>query len=233
MAFPDDVRKALNDPKHLYFLAGAGDLAVSKLREVPGRLASLRVDPHVAADRVQNAIFDAQTRLSETLSTPPDVRSLPGRAQAFALTSLGRAGEAMIRAHDGYEELAERGRTVVQRLRPSETDAESSTGRPTTASGSASAPAEDRVADADEGGSTAAGGADKPAAKSGGRGAASRATGARTGTKASGSKAAGAKAAAAKSAAAAKGAAAKGATRRGASGKTGKAADTGDTSGTA
>ncbi len=42
MATTADIRKTLTDPKPLYAVAGAGDLAVEKLREVPGRVAKLR-----------------------------------------------------------------------------------------------------------------------------------------------------------------------------------------------
>lgn len=221
MVFPDDVRKALTDSKHLYFVAGAGELAVNKLREVPGRLASLRVEPHVAADRVQNAIFDAQARLSETLSTPPDVRSLPRRAQGFALTSLGRAGEALIRAHDGYEELAERGRTVVERLRtPQRADAEPTADEADEEDvlGGVDQPAAGPSDGAGKRPSSASGGAGRTGAKptTGKPTTGKPATGKTSSAKTSSAKSAGTKA------------------RRGASGKASdKAADPGDTSGTA
>jgi heparin binding hemagglutinin HbhA len=44
MASTADIKKTLTDPKPLYAVAGVGDLAVEKLREVPGRVARLRRD---------------------------------------------------------------------------------------------------------------------------------------------------------------------------------------------
>jgi len=90
-------RKRPTDRNPLYALTGAGDLAVEKLRAMPVKLAAeLRSEPKAVA-----------RRLGEL---PRDVKALPERAQAFARTTFAKAG-------DSYDELANRGRRVVGRVR--------------------------------------------------------------------------------------------------------------------
>ncbi len=116
MAFPDDLRKALTDPRPLYLIAGAGDLAASKLRAAPKRLAELRAQPQAVQDKVQGAIYDAQTKIAETISSVPhDVRALPEHARAVALSGFGRAVEAVGRAQEACDGLVDRGQDVLGR----------------------------------------------------------------------------------------------------------------------
>jgi heparin binding hemagglutinin HbhA len=96
----DDIKKALTDSTPLYAVAGAGDLAVEKLREVPGRLSTIKVEPKVVQDRVTGSLNSFQD----------DVKTLPEKAQSFALIQVGKANEA-------YEELAKRGKVIVGRIR--------------------------------------------------------------------------------------------------------------------
>jgi len=95
-----DIRKTLSDTSPLYAVAGAGDLAVEKLRELPSILASLRPEPKTVQDRVTGTVNTIQD----------EARALPERAQSIALTSIGKATEA-------YEDLTERGKNVVGRIR--------------------------------------------------------------------------------------------------------------------
>jgi heparin binding hemagglutinin HbhA len=99
-----DIRKTLTDRKPLYPVAGAGEFAVEKLREVPARLAALRGELKVGPQAVRGRVTERIGHL------PGEVRALPGKAQELARGGLGKADEA-------YDDLADRGKTVVDRVR--------------------------------------------------------------------------------------------------------------------
>jgi heparin binding hemagglutinin HbhA len=93
----DTRRKRPTDRNPLYVVTGAGDLAVEKLREMPVKLAAeLRSEPKAVAKRLGEL--------------PRDVKALPERAQAFSRATFDKAG-------DSYDELANRGKRVVGRVR--------------------------------------------------------------------------------------------------------------------
>src|SRR6266508_4894859 len=90
------------DSKPVHAVAGAGDLAVEKLRELSARLASLpnvRVEPRDAQVRLQALQQDARTRFEVMQDA---VRELPEQAQSVVALVAAKA-------NDVYEELAERG----------------------------------------------------------------------------------------------------------------------------
>ncbi|MER7750718.1 hypothetical protein [Kitasatospora sp. NPDC097643] len=126
MPITDDIKKTLSDPTPLYALAGAGDLAYEKLREVPGLVEALAADrkgtQEKATARLQEAqakLAEAQAKVTGTVTTlPVDLKSLQDRAQGFALQQVGRAVELAVKAKETYDELAERGKVVVDRARP-------------------------------------------------------------------------------------------------------------------
>ncbi|MEV7021163.1 hypothetical protein [Kitasatospora sp. NPDC093558] len=126
MPITDELKKTLTDPTPLYALAGAGDLAYEKLREVPGKVEALAADRKGAQEkagaRLQEAqakIAEAQAKVTETVTTlPTDFKALQERAQDFALQQVGRAVELAVKAKETYDELAERGKVVVERTRP-------------------------------------------------------------------------------------------------------------------
>lgn len=93
--------KKLRESKAFYVAAGAGDLAVEKLREVPEHLRRIE-------------------------GTKGARQELSGRAQTYAAQLTGKAaevyGELGSRALEAYEGLAERGKHVVGR-----SDSESAT----------------------------------------------------------------------------------------------------------
>jgi heparin binding hemagglutinin HbhA len=107
MAITADIKKALTDSTPLYAVAGAGDLAVEKLREVPAKLATLKVEPKAVQDRVTGSL---NTVAGDVRSLPEKARTFPEKAQSFALAQVGKANEA-------YEDLAERGKVIVGRIR--------------------------------------------------------------------------------------------------------------------
>lgn len=86
MTLATEVQK-IKDSKAFYAVAGAGDLAREKLREVPGQLR------------------EAQGKLRD-LQAKADARDIPGVALSYA-SQAGAKANALI------DELAERGRTVV------------------------------------------------------------------------------------------------------------------------
>ncbi|MFE6051112.1 hypothetical protein ACFQ6N_10170 [Kitasatospora sp. NPDC056446] len=126
MPITDEIKKTLSDPTPLYALAGAGDLAYEKLREVPGRVEALAADRRSAQEKAAARLQEAQTLLvgapakvgEAVTGLPTDLKSLQERAQGFALQQVGRAVELAVKAKETYDELAERGKVVVDKARP-------------------------------------------------------------------------------------------------------------------
>jgi len=144
MNVSDELVKALADPKPLYALAGAGDLAAEKVKSASVRgpqafLADLSESVTSLATRVAAeapdrfakvpAAFDPKMVLDpkaagDTLREAvgrPDVQALRDKAQTIALIQVGRVLEAAGKAVDTYDGLAVRGRGVVDRYRGGET----------------------------------------------------------------------------------------------------------------
>ncbi|MFE3874670.1 hypothetical protein ACFXPX_09740 [Kitasatospora sp. NPDC059146] len=131
MPITDEIKKTLTDPTPLYALAGAGDLAYEKLREVPGRVEALAADRQGAQEKATARLHEAQELLAgapakvtgAVTALPTDLKVLQERAQGFALQQVARALELAVRAKETYDELAERGKVVVDKARP-HTDAD-------------------------------------------------------------------------------------------------------------
>ncbi|WP_327678315.1 hypothetical protein [Kitasatospora sp. NBC_00458] len=125
MPITDDIKKTLTDPTPLYALAGAGDFAYEKLREVPGKVEALAADRKGTQEKAAARLADAQARLVEAqakvtgsvTTLPTDLKVLQEKAQSFALQQVGRAVELAVKAKETYDELAERGKVVVDRSR--------------------------------------------------------------------------------------------------------------------
>ncbi|MFI2607295.1 hypothetical protein [Kitasatospora sp. NPDC018619] len=130
MPITDEIKKTLSDPTPLYALAGAGDLAYEKLREVPGRVEALAADRKGAQEKAtaklqeaQSLLTGAQAKVTETVTAlPTDLKGLQERAQGFALQQVARAVELAVKAKEAYDELAERGKVVVDKARPGVSD---------------------------------------------------------------------------------------------------------------
>jgi heparin binding hemagglutinin HbhA len=102
----------------LYALAGAGDLAIAKLREiredVTVRFAALKDQPK----SVQAEFSKRQAELTKRFETlaadartvPTQLRDLPGFVQTKVTTVVDQAEAA-------YDELADRGKDLVTRIR--------------------------------------------------------------------------------------------------------------------
>lgn len=90
--------------KPFYVVAGATDLAVKNLREVPTRLATVKVDRKDVEKALEKGVATLQA----------EAVALPGKAQA---TAVGLVGEVAGRADAVYGDLLGRGRSVVGRIR--------------------------------------------------------------------------------------------------------------------
>jgi hypothetical protein len=127
MSMTDEIRKTLSDPKPLYALAGAGDLAAEKLKDAPERLRdtpTLLAEASATLTTLANKIAaEAPERLAKVSSGVqdaagkgrPDAQALRGLAQTVAIQQVGRLLEAAGKAVETYDELAERGRVVISR----------------------------------------------------------------------------------------------------------------------
>ncbi len=100
----------------LYALAGAGDLAVEKFRavsdDVTARFAKL--DQKALQTELTKAQSEVSKRfeaiVADAKTAPAKLRELPATAQAGFTTVLGQAEET-------YEDLAGRGKDLVERIR--------------------------------------------------------------------------------------------------------------------
>ena len=101
--------------KPFYAVAGAGDLAVKALREVPNRLSQLRVDPKDIASTITVVQTEAKT--------------LPYRAQNVAVVLVG---ETVGLADAVYGDLVIRGRRISNRIRRQKSTQEMKTQASTT-----------------------------------------------------------------------------------------------------
>jgi heparin binding hemagglutinin HbhA len=134
MAIADDLRKALTDPKPLYFAAGTADLAVERARQVPELIEQLRADapdridalrrtdPRAvqarAAERAREAQAGVQAKVNELVgSIDPDPKKLRETAQGLALRGVGTALQYAVKARETYERVAERGEHSVRAWR--------------------------------------------------------------------------------------------------------------------
>jgi heparin binding hemagglutinin HbhA len=86
--------------KPFYVAAGVTDAAVAKLRGVPAKLSTVKVERR----DIEKAVATVQI----------EVVSLPARAQA---TAVGIAGDVTGRVDDVYGDMLVRGRKVVGRIR--------------------------------------------------------------------------------------------------------------------
>ncbi|WP_199185692.1 hypothetical protein [Streptomyces carminius] len=139
----DDIRRMLANPGPLYFAAGV----IDKIRETaPERLAAVRkvkeTDPKAVQERVAQQAKETQSRLASALSgidedlkklreadlkadlrklreadLKADLKRLREQAQHLALQSVGVAAEYVVKAREGYDGLAERGRGAMQTWR--------------------------------------------------------------------------------------------------------------------
>ncbi len=98
MAITDEMRKTLTNPTPLYVAAGTAELAARKLRELPATVERLRAE------------------------APERLPRLKEQAQTLAMQGVGLALEYAVKARETYDELAERGKVVVETRRAGRED---------------------------------------------------------------------------------------------------------------
>lgn len=101
----------LRENKAVYAVAGAGDFAVEKIREVPEQVTRYQGEVRETVDRYRVQVRETAARYRGEVSRYQervDAKDLPGAAVAYA-THFGT------RAFELLDELAERGKKVVHR----------------------------------------------------------------------------------------------------------------------
>ncbi|MES9539280.1 MULTISPECIES: hypothetical protein [unclassified Actinomadura] len=101
----------LRENKAVYAVAGAGDFAVEKIREVPEQVTRYQGEVRETVDRYRGQVRETVDRYRGEVSRYQqrvDAKDLPGAAVAYA-THFGT------RAFEFIDELAERGKKVVHR----------------------------------------------------------------------------------------------------------------------
>lgn len=100
MSLKKDVQESLKDPRPLWAMVGATDLVVEKLRDAGSKAA--HDAPHLK-EIEDKAVSDA-TKVVRGVRRVPSI-------------ALNQTLDALVRAHEQYEDLAERGAKVVKEQR--------------------------------------------------------------------------------------------------------------------
>jgi hypothetical protein len=115
-----DLEKTLSDPTPLYVLAGATDFAVEKLRDLSTELSTraAKLDAKALREQAQAAQAGVSSRVEnlqgDLQAAPQQAKELPAKVQS----ALGdAAATALSTAVAAYGEFAERGETLVKRVR--------------------------------------------------------------------------------------------------------------------
>ncbi|GGM75590.1 hypothetical protein GCM10010106_22620 [Thermopolyspora flexuosa] len=109
MPITDEVRK-LTESKPFYAVAGAGDYAVEKLRELPERLTRLQSRRDEFRQTAQELPRKARSYAIEWQSKAEAyAKDLPEKAREYADAVAQKAAKL-------YDEFADRGRKVVSRV---------------------------------------------------------------------------------------------------------------------
>lgn len=99
----------LRDNKAVYTVAGAGDLAVEKIREVPEQVVKIRETVNEQVTKYQGEVRENARKNVTKIQEKVEVKDLPGAAVAY-VTHFGA------RAVELADELAERGKKIVARV---------------------------------------------------------------------------------------------------------------------
>ncbi|GAA2906039.1 hypothetical protein GCM10010517_72250 [Streptosporangium fragile] len=106
--------KKLADSKPFYAVAGAGDFAVEKLRELPEQIQKLQLPEQIQKLQSRRGELGEAAR-----ELPVRARELAGKAEGYAREFPEKARDyadlVAVRAVELYEEFATRGRRVVSK----------------------------------------------------------------------------------------------------------------------
>ncbi|MEV8639218.1 hypothetical protein AB0395_46930 [Streptosporangium sp. NPDC051023] len=108
--------KRLAESKPFYAVAGAGDFAVEKLRELPEQIQRLQG----RGEGIREAARDLPEKAKEFAGRAPEkAREFADKAEGYAKDFPGKArvyaDQFSVRAAELYEEFASRGRRVVSK----------------------------------------------------------------------------------------------------------------------
>ncbi len=119
------TRTKTKTPTPLYAVLGAGDLVAERLRSTA---AQLDTDPKALQSQVQDQVQSVQSAAHHQFdSLLSELRALPDRAQAAASGAFGQAATV-------YGDLADRGETLVTRVRNQQSTQDAASAAKTTKS---------------------------------------------------------------------------------------------------
>lgn len=119
------ARTKTKTPTPLYAVLGAGDLVAERLRSTA---AQLDTDPKALQSQVQDQVQSVQSAAHHQFdSLLSELRALPDRAQAAASGAFGQAATV-------YGDLADRGETLVTRVRNQQSTQDAASAAKTTKS---------------------------------------------------------------------------------------------------
>ncbi|MPZ63215.1 MAG: hypothetical protein GEU93_18405 [Propionibacteriales bacterium] len=109
------VYENLKTPTPVYAAVGAGELVVEKIRDARSdaqdRLSKLNVEP-----KMPESASERVTKMTEDVkSVAADVRAVPSKAQSTVNDLVSQAGST-------YDDLAARGKELVDRIREEQVD---------------------------------------------------------------------------------------------------------------
>jgi hypothetical protein len=118
MATATQTRRSSTEPTPLYALVGATDLAVEGVRhaiaDAAHRQSEVQAQVQQQFEQIQSELTtrgtEGQKRLGEPKRLQAEIEHVPGLV-------IGRTLEVAAKAETRYEELAERGKSLIERLR--------------------------------------------------------------------------------------------------------------------
>lgn len=122
MSTIQDIRKTVSDSTPVLALVGATDAAVRQARHLVANASTVQAEVEARVTKLQEGVekavkdFDAR-QLQAKVAEKLDPKALQAAAQQVPALALARALEVAGRAEAGYEELAIRGKEVVDRVR--------------------------------------------------------------------------------------------------------------------
>jgi hypothetical protein len=122
MALVPEIRKSVRESTPVLAIVGATDLAVERVRAALADVTQVQAEVEARVTKVQQAVEKAVTgfdpkQLQVKLAGALDPKAVQAAAQQVPALAVARALEVAGRAEAGYEELAERGKVLLERVR--------------------------------------------------------------------------------------------------------------------
>ena len=122
MALADDIRKTVSESTPLLAFVGATDVAVQRVRHVIANASAVQAEVEARVGKMQEEVqkavvgFDPK-QLQAKVQDALDPKAVQSAVQQVPALAVARALEVAGRAEAGYEGLAERGKTLIERAR--------------------------------------------------------------------------------------------------------------------